>query len=146
MLGWTPAPREDRDATIVLGQADFTSSAELPYYPQGPAKLRFPYSLAMEGERLAVSDTANNRVLIWDHAPGIGAGSSADHVIGQDHFGANGENRWKAVTHDSLCWPYAIWLHRGRLAVADSGNNRVTLWNVPLHQEERECVSQSLAV
>jgi hypothetical protein len=96
----------------------------------------------MEGERLAVSDTANNRVLIWDRTPGARAGCSADHVLGQDHFGANGENRWKAVTHDSLCWPYAICLHRDRLAVADSGNNRVMLRIVPQGRVEPKCASQ----
>ncbi len=130
VLGWQSIPARDGDASLVLGQQDFTTAAELPYIPQGAAKLRFPYSLALQGKRLAVADTANNRILIWDEAPSSGSGHAADHVLGQDHFNANGENRWKAVTHDSLCWPYGIWMHGNRLAVADSGNNRVTLWNL----------------
>jgi len=49
-------------------------------------------------------------------------------VIGQEDFDAAGENRWKAVADDTLCWPYGLWMHDGRLAIADSGNNRVMLW------------------
>lgn len=130
VLGWSPMPCEDSDAALALGQKDFTTAAELPYIKQGPSKLRFPYSIALEGARLAVADTANNRILIWDETPLSGCGAAADHVLGQPGFDSNGENRWKAVTHDSLCWPYGIWMHKGRLAVADSGNNRVTLWNL----------------
>jgi hypothetical protein len=51
-------------------------------------------------------------------------------VLGQPDFDASGENNWKAVTSSSLCWPYGLCLHRGRLAIADSGNNRVMIWQV----------------
>ena len=43
-------------------------------------------------------------------------------------FAANGENRWASITRDSMCWPYGISLAGDRLAVADSGNNRVVIW------------------
>ncbi len=128
VLGWTPVPREDCDAALVLGQSGFSTAAELPYIPQGASRLRFPYSLSLEDSRLAVADTANNRILVWNEIPTRTA--PAQYVLGQPNFDANGENQWKAVTHDSLCWPYGIWMHNGRLAVADSGNNRVTLWSL----------------
>ncbi len=130
VLGWNFIPGGDSDASLVLGQNDFVTASEFPYVPQGPSRMRFPYSLALEGSRLAVADTANNRILLWDDAPSTGSGYAADHVLGQDHFNEHGENRWKAVTHETLCWPYGIWMHANRLAVADSGNNRVTLWNL----------------
>jgi len=31
------------------------------------------------------------------------------------------------LASDTLCWPYGLWLHHGRLAIADSGNNRVMI-------------------
>lgn len=130
ILGWAPAPARDAEASLVPGQGSFLAGAEFPYVPQGPAKLRFPCCLALEGDRLAVADTANHRILIWDGLPAHGCGYPADRVLGQENFDANGENRWQAVTDDSLCWPYGIWMHRGRLPVADSGNNRVTLWDL----------------
>ena len=59
------------------------------------------------------------------------AAESADYVLAQPTFETNGENRWNAVTPDSLCWPYGLWLHENLLAVADSGNNRVMIWRRP---------------
>lgn len=130
VLGWTPAPTEDRPADLVLGQPDMATAREQPHVPQGPSKLRFPYSVSCALGRLAVADTANNRVLLWDTLPRAGAFPPADRVLGQSDFAGSGENRWKSVEHDSICWPYGISLHGDRLAIADSGNNRVMIWNI----------------
>lgn len=138
VFGWSPHPSGDSDADLVLGQTDFRSSGEFPYVKQGPSRLRFPYSIARDGDVLAVADTANNRVLLWKGLPDAGAFRPADAVLGQPDFDATGENGWKAVTHQTLCWPYGIWMHRGKLAVADSGNNRVMLWSVEELFEEQE--------
>jgi len=136
VLGWAAHPDRDRPADSVLGQPDFTSASELPYGPQGAGTLRFPYAADADGTTLAVADTANNRILLWDSAPvatataasGTGRGPDAIAVLGQPGFGPNGENGWSGVTRDSLCWPYGISLSGDRLAVADSGNNRVVIW------------------
>lgn len=131
VLGWTGLPEADRDADLVIGQPDFAASHEIPYYAQGAQKLRFPYSLAVDKDILAVADTANNRVLLWKGLPNKGdVFPAADAVIGQTDFAGNGENRWKSVERDTLCWVYGIALHGNKLAVADSGNNRVMLWDV----------------
>ena len=126
VLGWTPIPTRDHAANLVLGQPDFFTAGEWPYGPQCGDRFRFSYAVSMDGDRLAVADTANNRVLQWDGVPR--EGRPADHVLAQPTFETNGENRWSAVTHDSMCWPYGLWLHEDRLAVADSGNNRVVIW------------------
>jgi hypothetical protein len=131
ILGWSPLPESDRPADRLLGQPDFFTAREWPYGPHGGDRLRFPYAVSADntastGERLAIADTANNRILLWDGVPG--EGRSADYVLAQPTFGSNGENRWSAVTADSLCWPYAVWMRGERLAVADSGNNRIVLW------------------
>lgn len=128
ILGWSPAPTADRPAELVVGQPDFSRAVEWPYDKQGPQALRFPYALALEDDTLAVADTANNRVLFWHTLPHEGCFHAADAVIGQLDFDGNGENRWDFVGHDTLCWPYGIHLHQGRLAIADSGNNRVMIW------------------
>ncbi len=137
VLGWSAHPSEDRPADVVLGQEDFTSAYEFPYGAQGPRRLRFPYAVALQGDMLAVADTANNRVLFWSLPPERPAGAKAAAVIGQEDFQANGENRWSAVEDDTLCWPYGLCWHGSVLAVADSGNNRVMLWDVsPLCSRE----------
>lgn len=146
VLGWASPPGGDVPAHLVLGQPDFAAASELPYGPQGATVLRFPYAVAADGVTFAVADTANNRILLWDSAavasataacgpvlegtrrPGAGRGPDATVVLGQPGFGPNGENRWSGVTRDSLCWPYGLSLAGDRLAVADSGNNRVVIW------------------
>ena len=142
ILGWSPPPDSDRDADIVLGQADFTSADEWPYGPHTSDRFRFPYAVCLEDtgqerndsgmdtDRLAIADTANNRILLWDRVPDLrgGAGRGADHVLAQPDFGSNGENRWTSVQPDTLCWPYGMSMRGDVLAVADSGNNRVMIW------------------
>ncbi len=129
VLGWTPRISQDADANILLGQSDFSANSEFPYQTQGPQRLRFPYAISADDRRLAVADTANNRVLLWNQLPLDATNGSPDEVLGQFDFDGNGENRWDAVTEDTLCWPYGIHLHRGKLAIADSGNNRVMIWD-----------------
>lgn len=131
ILGWEPLPDGDRPASFVLGQDDFVTAREFPYAPQTASALRFPYAIDItavaDGDRMAVADTANNRVLIWNQVP-RGSATPADDVLGQPDFAASGENRWQAVVADTFCWPYGLSFHGDRLAVADSGNNRVMTW------------------
>ncbi len=142
VLGWRGHPVDDRPADVVLGQADMSSAYEFPYDAQGPRRLRFPYGLAIWRNWLAVADTANNRVLFWHVGLIESCNSPALAVLGQPDFSSNGENRWDSVAPDSLCWPYGIAFHHGRLAVADSGNNRITIWDCrDLLQQEPADVS-----
>ncbi len=128
VLGWSPQPDADRPADMVAGQPDFTSAGEWPYGPHTNDKMRFPYAVCLDGDRLAVADTANNRILVWDVMPDGPIARGADFVLAQPDFGSNGENRWTSVQRDTLCWPYGLALHGDTLAVADSGNNRVMIW------------------
>jgi hypothetical protein len=133
LLRWDVHPEEDRSADGVLGQPDFTDGTEFPYVPQ-LGRFRFPYGLAAIDGELAVADTANNRILFY-------GSTSAEHddapvaALGQPTLAANGENRWESVGPDTLCWPYGIHWHRDPegelLVVADSGNNRVVVWERP---------------
>lgn len=130
VLGWSPPTHGDRDADLVLGQVDFVHAEEFTYRPQGPARLRFPYAVAVDDRRLVVADTANNRVLLWHTRSPLGAAVPADEVLGQPDFDAHGENQWNEVAIDTLCWPYGLCLAGDLLAIADSGNNRVVLWSL----------------
>ncbi|MEE9414389.1 MAG: NHL repeat-containing protein [Acidimicrobiales bacterium] len=129
VLGWKPKPDMDRPADTVLGQSDFVTGSEWPYSPQTAKALRFPYAIDIEHETMVVADTANNRILVWDEVP-LDSTMPANRVLGQPTFASNGENRWDRVAADTFCWPYGLCLHRGRVAVTDSGNNRVTIWDL----------------
>jgi hypothetical protein len=130
VLGWNGLLDADRPADICLGQADMASAWELPHGGQGARRLRFPYCVWYDDGLLAVADTANNRVLFWRLPLAEPCFTAADAVIGQPDFLANGENHWRAVTNHSLCWPYAVCRRGERLAVADTGNNRVMIWQL----------------
>ncbi|WP_298210817.1 NHL repeat-containing protein [Ferrimicrobium sp.] len=122
-------PHVDRAADTVIGQSSFVDNTEWPYAPQGPDRLRFPYGVSVDGGRLAVADSANNRVLLFDSLPG-GVGAKADHVIGQPDFESYGENQWRVMSDATLCWPYAVDLVDDVLVIADTGNNRVVVWKL----------------
>lgn len=130
LLGWKGRPTSDQPAEILFGQPDFETAIEIPYAPQSAGTLRFPYAIDTDHGRLAVADTANNRVLVWDEPP-TASHTAADRVLGQHDFASTGENRWDQVGADTLSWPYGLSLHGGRLAIADSGNNRIMVWSVP---------------
>ena len=127
VLGWQPVPGQDVPADIVLGQDLMTTATEWPYGPHTATGHRFPYAISTDAGRAAVADTANNRILVWNELP-RSTQAPPDHVLAQPDFGSNGENRWDAVGPDTLCWPYGLCLHGDRLAVTDSGNNRVMIW------------------
>ena len=129
VLGWDTPLLSDRPADFVLGQKDFASAYELPYDAQGPQRLRFPYAIDHCGQLVAVADTANNRILFWKAPLSAPCGSPAIDVLGQPDFAANGENRWQTVNESTLCWPYGLSFHDGKLAIADSGNNRIMIWD-----------------
>jgi hypothetical protein len=124
---WARLPEADgAPCDRVLGQADVAACDHnrAAYYPSDRA-LNMPYAVAVAGGRLAVADTANSRLVGF--APGAEA---ADRLTGQPDFAAKGDNRWGLPSRDSLCWPYGISTLGGRMAVADSGNNRVSIWEI----------------
>ncbi len=143
VLGWDEQPTADQPASFILGQTDFETGSEFPYGPQAADGMRFPYAIdsldpvepssGAADSVMAMADTANNRVLIWDGVP-TSSNVPADRVLGQVDFVGNGENRWDLVADDTFCWPYGLCLHRSadgvRLAVSDSGNNRVMIWTL----------------
>jgi hypothetical protein len=113
---------------FVLGQRDFPGQEHnrAAYHPDAAA-LNMPYGLAICGERLIVADTANSR-LVGFPLGGLGMGAQATHLAGQHDFTDKGDNRWLPARRDSLCWPYGVTACGGCVVIADSGNNRVSLW------------------
>jgi sugar lactone lactonase YvrE len=89
--------------------------------------------------RLYAADTSNNRVLGWQNVAAFTNGAPADLVIGQNDFLSTGcnQNRTDAGGNslpapNTLCAPGGVAVDvAGDLWVADSGNFRVLLYNVP---------------
>jgi NHL repeat len=131
VMVWRSWPRANgAPCDFVLGQADAMrlDHNRCAYYPDAGA-MNMPYGLGVADGRLIVADTANSRLLGFD-LDGLAMGAGASRLAGQRAFEDKGDNRWGAPERDSLCWPYGVWASARTLVVADSGNNRVLLWEV----------------
>ena len=125
---WNTMPGHNgQPADALLGQSDMTGCDcnMAAYYPSSQA-ISMPYALARLGERLVVADTANSRLLGFGDTTMT---AHADRLTGQPDFAAKGDNRWGIAGRDTLCWPYGLSSLGSVLAVADSGNNRVLIWD-----------------
>ncbi len=108
-------------ATIVLGQADFVTTG----INRTQSGFRTPTAIATDGAVLAITDTDNNRVMIWRSIP-TRNNQPADVVVGQRDF-----TTLKPLNVDerTLRGPQGVWIQDGRLFVADTMNHRVLIWN-----------------
>lgn len=109
-------------ASLVLGQPNFiTSSPNL-----SATGMRNPTGVATDGHVLVVSDTDNNRVLIWLSLPTTND-QPADVVVGQPDMVSNGTS--VPPTQTSLRGPEGVWIYNGMLFIADTQDNRVLIYH-----------------
>jgi hypothetical protein len=129
VMVWMNPPHENgAPCDRVLGQGDFAGTDHnRGAYDPTAAVLNMPYGIALQEGRLIIADTANSRLLGFA-LDDLASGSSARFIAGQPGFGDKGDNRWQAARRDSLCWPYAVSTCANTAIIADSGNNRVLLW------------------
>ena len=112
-------------AINVLGQPDFST------YTSGitASKLNTPRGMVIDSssQKLYVSDTSNNRVLVFDVAT-ITDGESAINVLGQTNFTTN----TSGISQSKLTTPIPVTISTTtqRLFVGENGNNRVLVFDV----------------
>ena len=90
-----------------------------------------PYAISSHGKWLIAADTASSRLVAWSFED-LQTNASATALLGQPDFHEKGDNRWQSACADSICWPYGIQVMGDNLVVADSGNNRVSIWKLKL--------------
>ncbi|PPE75681.1 hypothetical protein C3942_01960 [Solimonas fluminis] len=113
------------EAFGLYGQADYEGSAPNRGATTASNTLAQPLgNVASDGTRLFIADTANNRILGFAAVPTTPA-TAASFVLGQSSATAN----TPATARDRLALPGAVFTGEGKLVVADSGNNRVLIWN-----------------
>ncbi|MEZ5829689.1 MAG: hypothetical protein R3D05_00745 [Dongiaceae bacterium] len=131
IMVWNRRPeRPGTPCDFVLGQAKFSEVEHNRgrYLPDRNA-LNMPYGLTIASEWLVAADTANSRLVGWP-ADTLAMDAPARALLGQPDFGSKGDNRWQMPVRDSLCWPYGVTSDDAALMIADSGNNRVLLWDL----------------
>jgi hypothetical protein len=119
-------------ADAVLGQPDMNSCL----LNQGKANpdantLAWPNALASDGQRLAVSDHTNNRVVI--HRLPVTTHAQASAQLGQPDF--NTATLSNPPTPSSLSSPKGIVYDQHRLWVGDTNNHRVVVLPLPAHDQ-----------
>src|ERR1035437_6042392 len=113
-------------ATLVLGQPDFTTATE--NLSATSTTLRLPTAVASDGVHVVVADTNHNRVLIWNRIPATN-NAPADVVVGQANFAGSGLPSGGAPTAKSMRGPQGGWIQNGRLYVAETQNKRGLIYN-----------------
>lgn len=121
VLGYTAIPSSpETEASFVLGQPDATTSDPSP---AAANRLALPSKAAVGGGKLAVADSGNNRVLIWNSLPT--SATSANVVLGQADFSSDDPG----LSDSQFNNPTSVAIANGKLVVVDQGNNRVLVWN-----------------
>ena len=110
-------------ATIVLGQASFTTSTS----GDNGNQLNAPNGITFDtAGNLWVADSSNNRVLEFAKGAGFTTGESAAIALGKTGFGANGGGSVSGDTSTTLSYPTTIAFDSaGNLWLADQGNQRI---------------------
>lgn len=115
---YNSAPSDDDALPNVTGEEDFICGADTTFQAHG-------VFMTPKG-KLLVADTQSSRVLIWNSVPDAGPLGAAHVVVGQ-------ANKTSCASSDAsqgtLAFPRGVWSDDDRLIVADSGNNRVLIWN-----------------
>lgn len=137
VLIWNSFPTTMRQAAdVVVGQGSMSTNA----LATTAAGMRRPSSAFSDGEKLYVTEDQNRRVTIFNSIPTTN-GASASVVLGQ--AGSFVTNAWDGAgcTISSIDDPSAVAVDSGKLFVADSGNNRVLIWNtIPTAQTNPDVV------
>jgi hypothetical protein len=117
-------------ADVILGQPDPTKIGSNNLQSPSSSSMRAPQGIASDGNVLVVADTDFNRVLIWNTVPQY-SNTPADVVLGQADFTKTVPNEGKqnVPTNRAFRGPQGVWVQNGKLFVADTGNNRVLIWN-----------------
>lgn len=113
-------------ADLVIGQSALNLNTT--NFPSRSAQtLNNPYNSTIAAGKFFVSDTFNNRVLIWNSVPTT-TQQAADIVLGQPDM-TTGTCNTGVLSAQSLCGPTFVHSDGTRLVVSDESNGRVLIWN-----------------
>jgi hypothetical protein len=130
VLLWKSFPAANgQPADIVLGQPDFTTLGSVTVTA---SSMRAPQGVWIQGGKLFVADTQNNRVLIWNSIP-TKNNQPADIVLGQPNFTTvpqidQTKSSLQAAANIMLT-PSSVNTDGTHLFVTDLGFSRVLIWN-----------------
>jgi hypothetical protein len=103
-----------------------------------------PWGVAVQGTKLIVSDSGNNRVLVWNIIPTTNF-AAADYVLGQSNFvtstaagGATCGNAGRTAGR-AMSSPEGVYVDSdGHLYVADRGNHRILIYTSAITKTQQQ--------
>lgn len=114
------------DADVVLGQPNMTSNTA-NNGGISTHSLSGPIMVTPAGAGVAIVDTVNHRVLVFNSIPTVNQ-ADADVVVGQPNMTSNTANNG-GVSGATLNTPIAAQVIDSKLYIADMSNSRVLIWN-----------------
>jgi len=115
-------------ADIVIGQADFTSTAS----SCSSSGVNTPHQLTFHDSKMYLSDQNNHRILIYDPVPTT-HNPAASTVIGQANFTNCSVNQGSTVNANNLNTPQSFSISSDNiLGIADRHNHRVVFYTLPI--------------
>lgn len=126
VLIWNAVPTSNSEAAnVVVGKRALNASEVIAI---DASVLLAPAGAHFDGQHLLVADKGANRVLIWLTPPNS-HNQPADLVLGQATMQGRTINAGGTASATTLSAPTAVYSDGERVVVADSGNNRVLVWN-----------------
>jgi len=142
VLVWRAAPAKNTPPDLVLGQPTLTANNP----GTGRHELNWPGNVTItpDGNRIAVADTDNDRILIWNSFP-TKNGAPADIVLElaklSERGSPNPQQRTGAPASGPgfrprpggggmrLGWPWGVWTDGKKFAVVCTHGGAVLIWN-----------------
>lgn len=127
-LRWNPIPQVSYSSAIqIVGRSSFTDASDFPGANASNFQSTCCYTdLAVGGNKLVITDPRDNRVLVWNPLPASN-GADVSFVLGQGSPTCC-SLPLPGAGASQLFSPSGVWTDGVRLAVADTGNNRVLIW------------------
>ena len=134
VLIWNTLPVGNTAPVLVLGQQGFTSN--------NPGKsldtMDWPVAVATDGTRIIVTDTYNDRLLVWNNFP-TRNGQPADFEIKDAGRGPDVDPK------RAMGWPWAVWTDGEKLVAAATGSSKVVIWTTfPTKKDQPADISLTL--
>jgi hypothetical protein len=119
-----------KNADTIIGQPTLQSNGQNQFYLKPKSNtLNWCYDCCFYKNGIAVADTGNSRILIWNEIP-TDNNEHANTLIGQPNFSVNGESSlsFSTTVENEMYWPFAINSFEDNIIVADTGNHRVLFY------------------
>lgn len=126
VLIWTTLPAGNVPPELVLGQPTLSSNNP----GEGRHELNWPgnVSVSPDGATVAVADTNNDRLLVWNSVPAKN-GAEADVVLELSRLSGGARPELRGGPGRRLGWPWGVWTDGKKLAAIATHGGALLVWN-----------------